>query len=43
MVTTGYPCMASAPSSADLLSINGVGEAKLERYGRAFLEVIEAA
>ncbi len=30
-------------TEADLLSINGVGEAKLERYGRAFLEVIVAA
>ena len=30
-------------SEADLLSINGVGEAKLERYGSEFLEVIAAA
>jgi ATP-dependent DNA helicase RecQ len=30
-------------TEADLLSINGVGEAKLARYGRAFLEVIVAA
>ena len=30
-------------TEADLLSINGVGEAKLERYGRAFLELIVAA
>jgi ATP-dependent DNA helicase RecQ len=30
-------------TEAELLSINGVGEAKLERYGRAFLEVIAAA
>ena len=30
-------------TDADLLSINGVGEAKLERYGEAFLEVIAAA
>ncbi len=30
-------------TEADLLSINGVGEAKLERYGRDFLEVIAAA
>jgi len=30
-------------TEADLLSINGVGEAKLERYGKAFLEVIAAA
>ncbi len=30
-------------TDADLLSINGVGEAKLERYGSAFLEVIAAA
>jgi superfamily II DNA helicase RecQ len=30
-------------TEADLLSINGVGEAKLERYGCAFLEVIFAA
>jgi ATP-dependent DNA helicase RecQ len=30
-------------TEADLLNINGVGEAKLERYGRAFLEVIVAA
>ncbi len=30
-------------SEADMLSINGVGEAKLERYGSAFLEVIAAA
>ncbi len=30
-------------SEADLLSINGVGEAKLERYGSDFLEVIAAA
>ena len=30
-------------TESDLLSINGVGEAKLERYGSAFLEVIAAA
>jgi ATP-dependent DNA helicase RecQ len=30
-------------TEAELLSINGVGEAKLERYGRAFLEIIAAA
>ncbi len=30
-------------TEADLLSINGVGEAKLERYGRDFLDVIAAA
>jgi ATP-dependent DNA helicase RecQ len=30
-------------TEAELLSINGVGEAKLERYGSAFLEVIVAA
>ena len=30
-------------TEAELLNINGVGEAKLERYGRAFLEVIAAA
>ena len=30
-------------TEAELLGINGVGEAKLERYGRAFLEVIAAA
>jgi ATP-dependent DNA helicase RecQ len=30
-------------TEADLLSINGVGEAKLARYGRDFLEVIVAA
>jgi ATP-dependent DNA helicase RecQ len=30
-------------TEAELLSINGVGEAKLQRYGRAFLEVIAAA
>jgi ATP-dependent DNA helicase RecQ len=30
-------------TEAELLSINGVGEAKLERYGQAFLEVIAAA
>ncbi|MDJ0910266.1 MAG: DNA helicase RecQ [Woeseiaceae bacterium] len=30
-------------SEADLLSINGVGEAKLERYGSQFLEIIAAA
>ncbi len=30
-------------TEADLLSINGVGEAKLERFGRDFLEVIAAA
>jgi len=30
-------------SEADLLSISGVGEAKLERYGREFLEVIRQA
>ena len=29
-------------TDAALLSINGVGEAKLERYGKAFLEVIAA-
>ena len=29
-------------TEADLLSISGVGEAKLERYGSAFLEVIAA-
>ena len=29
------------PSTADqLLAVNGVGEVKLERYGAAFLEVI---
>ena len=30
-------------SEADLLSINGVGEAKLERYGSEFLDVIRQA
>jgi ATP-dependent DNA helicase RecQ len=30
-------------TEAELLSISGVGETKLERYGRAFLEVIIAA
>ncbi len=30
-------------NEAELLSINGVGEAKLERYGSEFLEVIAAA
>jgi ATP-dependent DNA helicase RecQ len=30
-------------TEADLLTISGVGEAKLERYGSAFLEVIAAA
>ena len=30
-------------TATDLLSISGVGEAKLERYGSAFLEVITAA
>ena len=30
-------------TEAELLGINGVGEAKLERYGREFLEVIAAA
>jgi len=30
-------------TESDLLSINGVGEAKLERYGGAFLEIIAAA
>jgi ATP-dependent DNA helicase RecQ len=30
-------------TDAELLTINGVGEAKLARYGRAFLEVIAAA
>ena len=30
-------------TEADLLTINGVGEAKLERYGRAFLEIIAGA
>jgi len=29
-------------TEAELLSINGVGEAKLERYGDAFLEIITA-
>ncbi len=29
-------------TEADLLSINGVGEAKLGRYGKAFLEIIAA-
>ena len=29
-------------TKAELLSINGVGEAKLERYGEAFLEIIAA-
>jgi ATP-dependent DNA helicase RecQ len=29
-------------TEVDLLSINGVGEAKLERYGQEFLEVIAA-
>ena len=33
----------SGKTEAELLSINGVGEAKLQRYGRAFLEVIDAA
>jgi acyl-CoA dehydrogenase len=28
---------------ADFLSINGVGEAKLERYGKDFLELIARA
>lgn len=27
----------------ELLRINGVGEAKLECYGRVFLEVVDAA
>ncbi len=30
-------------SEADLLSVPGVGPAKLERYGAAFLEAIAAA
>ena len=30
-------------TEAELLSINGVGESKLERYGKAFLEIIAAA
>jgi ATP-dependent DNA helicase RecQ len=30
-------------TQAELLSINGVGETKLARYGEAFLEVIAAA
>jgi len=30
-------------TEADLLGINGVGESKLERYGKAFLEVIAEA
>jgi len=30
-------------TEADLLSINGVGEAKLARYGKAFLDIIAAA
>jgi len=30
-------------TEAALLSINGVGAAKLARYGKAFLEVIAAA
>jgi ATP-dependent DNA helicase RecQ len=30
-------------TEAELLSINGVGKAKLERYGREFLELIAAA
>ena len=30
-------------TEAELLSISGVGEAKLERYGSEFLEVIAAA
>jgi ATP-dependent DNA helicase RecQ len=30
-------------TQSELLSINGVGETKLERYGEAFLEVIAAA
>ena len=29
-------------TEAALLSINGVGKVKLERYGRAFLEIITA-
>ena len=28
-------------TEADLLGINGVGESKLKRYGKAFLEVID--
>jgi superfamily II DNA helicase RecQ len=27
-------------SEAELLSVNGVGQAKLERYGARFLEVL---
>jgi superfamily II DNA helicase RecQ len=30
-------------TEADLLSISGVGAAKLARYGKAFLEIIAAA
>ena len=30
-------------TEADMLSINGVGAVKLERYGKAFLEIIAAA
>ena len=30
-------------NEADLLTINGVGEAKLARYGQAFLELIAQA
>ena len=30
-------------TEADMLSINGVGAVKYERYGKAFLEVIAAA
>ncbi|HSH43826.1 MAG TPA: DNA helicase RecQ [Arenicellales bacterium] len=36
--------LAYRPSSEDdLMAINGVGQAKLDRYGRAFLEVLNGA
>jgi ATP-dependent DNA helicase RecQ len=36
--------LAQRPASLDdLLAVNGVGRAKLERYGQAFLDVLAAA
>jgi superfamily II DNA helicase RecQ len=34
---------AKPASEAELLAVNGVGEVKLQRYGRAFLDAIADA
>jgi len=36
-------CMPSSRTPAAFLEVNGVGEAKLEAYGDAFLKLIRGA